>query len=81
MQKELDDIKKEVTQRIYKEFQIQFGGNNRQFAKVVGCNEKTIRLLFDHNQGMSLNLFFKLAAAINMTPSDLLKGLEMKKGD
>jgi hypothetical protein len=50
VQKELDDIKKEVTARIYKEFEIKFGGNNRKFADAVGCNEKTIRLLFDHQQ-------------------------------
>ena len=79
MQKELDDIKKEVTQRIYKEFETKFNGNNRKFAKAVGCNEKTIRLLFDHHQGMSLNLFFKLAAAIEISPSKLLEGLQMKK--
>lgn len=79
MDKELNDIKKEVTQRIYKEFVNKFDGNNRQFAKAVGCNEKTIRLLFDHNQGMTLNLFFKLAAAIDMEPSKLLEGLQIKK--
>lgn len=79
MDKELNDIKKEVTQRIYKEFVNKFDGNNRQFAKAVGCNEKTIRLLFDHNQGMTLNLFFKLAAAIDIKPSKLLEGLQIKK--
>lgn len=79
MDRELNDIKKEVTQRIYKEFVDKFDGNNRKFAKAVGCNEKTIRLLFDHNQGMSLNLFLKLAAAIDIQPSQLLDGLSIKK--
>ncbi|MGQ2985358.1 helix-turn-helix domain-containing protein [Flavobacterium sp.] len=79
MQKELDDIKREVTQRIYKEFQSKFEGNNRKFAKAVGCDEKTIRLIFDHNQGMTLNLFFRIAAAIEVEPSVLLEGLNFKK--
>lgn len=79
MQKKLDEIKKEITDRIYKEFENKFENNNRKFAKAVGCDEKTIRLLFDHNQGMSLNLLFKIAAAIDVKPSELLKDLELKK--
>lgn len=77
MQKELDKIKKEVTQRIHQEFIEKFDGNNRKFAKEVGCNEKTIRKLFDDNQGMTLNLFFKLARAIKIKPSKLLEDLEL----
>lgn len=79
MQKELDAIKKEVTNRIHEEFLVKFDGINRKFAKAVGCNEKTIRKLFDENQGMSLNLFFKLASALDIAPSKLLEGLEIKK--
>ncbi len=81
MRKQLDKIKIEVTQRIYKEFQVKFDGNNRQFAKAAGCNEKTIRMLFDNHQGMTLNLFFKLAAALDKTPSELLNGLKIDKED
>lgn len=77
MQNELDKIKKEVTQRIHVEFLKKFDGNNRKFAKAVDCNEKTIRKLFDDNQGMTLNLFFKLARAIKIKPSELLKDLEL----
>lgn len=78
MQKQLDKIKKEVVQRIHVVFERDFGGNNRKFAKAVGCNEKTVRDLFDHNQGMTLNLLLKIAKAIKITPSQLLEGLEFR---
>jgi len=78
MQKQLEEIKQEVTKRIYKEFMIKFAGNKLQFAKAAGCNEKTIRLLFDEDAGMTLNLLFKLAKALDVEPSELLKGLSIK---
>lgn len=82
MHNELDDLRKEVITRIYNQFQIKFGGNNRSFARAAKCDEKTIRLLWNHekNTGMTLNLLFKLAKALEMTPSKLLEGLEIKEG-
>lgn len=79
MQKELDEIKKEVTKRIYLEFKEKFDGNKRKFAEKAGCDEKTIRLLFDFGQGMTLNLLFKLAFALDVSPSDLIKDLSIKQ--
>lgn len=79
MQKELDDIKKELVDRIRIVYERDFDGNNRKFAKKVGCNEKTVRMLFSDNQGMTINLLFKICFAINISPSELLKGLELKK--
>lgn len=79
MQKELDDIKKELVNRIRIVFMRDFDGNNRKFAKKVGCNEKTVRMLFGDNQGMTINLLFKICSAIDTTPSELLNGLELKK--
>jgi len=81
MQKQLDEIKVEVTKRITKEFLVKFGGNKTQFAKKAGCDEKTIRLLLDFGQGMTLNLLFKLAYALDLNPSDLIKDLHLKKED
>ena len=81
MQKQLDEIKKEVVDRIRIVFLRDFDGNNRKFARAVGCDEKTIRYLFDHNQGMTLNLLLKISRAIQISPSELLKGLEFKKKD
>ncbi|MBC7410109.1 MAG: XRE family transcriptional regulator [Arcicella sp.] len=79
MHNQLDEIKKEVTERIRKEFNAKFDGNKTHFAKSAGCDEKTIRLLFDFGQGMTLNLLFKLASALEMKPSELLDGLELRK--
>jgi len=79
MQNQLDEIKKEVTQRIHKEFLIKFDGNKTHFAKKAGCSEKTIRLLFDFDQGMTLNLLFKLAFALDISVTELLQGLALKK--
>ena len=53
----------------------KYKGNKLQFAKKVGCDEKTIRLIFDNNQGMTLNLFFKIAKALEIKPSELLEDL------
>lgn len=77
MQKELEEIKKEVTSRIHELFLEKFKGNKRHFADAVGCSDKTIRLLFDFGQGMTLNLLFKIANALETTPSDLLKDLQV----
>lgn len=78
MQQQLDRIKEEVTQRVHKLFMEKYAGNKLQFAKAAGCNEKTLRLLFEQGQGMTLNLLFKLAYALEVTPSDLLDGLALK---
>jgi DNA-binding Xre family transcriptional regulator len=78
MQQQLDQLKMEVTKRVYKLFMEKFAGNKSQFAKAAGCDEKTLRLLFEQNQGMTLNLLFKLSFALNVTPSDLLNGIELK---
>ncbi len=77
MQKELDDIKEKITKRIYILFMKKYEGNKSSFAKDIGCNEKTLRLLFDHNQGMTLNLFFKIANALDVEPVELIKNLKI----
>jgi DNA-binding Xre family transcriptional regulator len=57
----------------------KYEGNKLRFAKDAKCDEKAIRLLFDEGQGMTLNLMFKLCHTLDITPSELLKGLEIKK--
>lgn len=56
----------------------KFAGNKLQFAKAAGCDEKALRLLFEQNQGMTLNLLFKLAYALDVPASELLKDLALK---
>jgi DNA-binding Xre family transcriptional regulator len=77
VQKQLDIIKGIVTKRIYILFMEKYKGNKLRFAKEAGCDEKTIRLLFDHNQGMTLNLLFKIALALDIQPSELIKDLSL----
>jgi DNA-binding Xre family transcriptional regulator len=77
-EKQLDKIKKEVTKRLYERFTAKYKGNKLRFAKAAGCDEKAIRLIFDEEQGMTLNLLFKLCRALNVTPSELLSGLQLE---
>ena len=78
-QTELDYIKETLTKRIYILFIEKYKGNKLQFAKKVGCDEKAIRLIFDKNQGMTINLFFKIASALEVEPVDLIKDLKINK--
>ena len=78
MQQQLDKLKEEVTIGVYELFMAKFAGNKLQFAKAAGCDEKTLRLLFEQNQGMTLNLLFKLAHALDVPASELLAGLSLK---
>jgi DNA-binding Xre family transcriptional regulator len=77
VQTELDELKEALTERIRILFMEQHNGNKLQFAKKVGCDEKALRLIFDKNQGMTMNLFFKIAHALEISPSELLKDLKI----
>ena len=79
MEKQLDKLKKEVTKRLYELFMAKYQGNKLRFAKDANCDEKAIRLLFDEGQGMTLNLLLKLCYTLNISPSELLKDIEIKK--
>ena len=78
MQNELDAIQLELTKRIHLLFLEKFNGNKLAFAKAAHCDEKTIRRLFEHQQGMTINLVFKIAFALETNPSLLLDGLCIK---
>lgn len=79
MQNELDAIQLELIKRIHSLFLNKFFGNKLAFSKAVNCDEKTIRRLFENKQGMTINLLFKLACALEVTPSQLLEGLNLTK--
>ncbi|WP_395044265.1 helix-turn-helix domain-containing protein [Flavobacterium sp.] len=79
VQKQLDEIKETLTKRIYILFMEKYNGNKSRFAKDVGCDEKTLRLIFNNKQGMTMNLFFKIANALKIKPEDLIKGLQIFK--
>ena len=77
-QKELEDLKIELSNRIYERFDKLYAGNKSKFADECGCNEKAIRKLFNNEQGLTINLLLKIAKALNTTPSELLEGIELK---
>ena len=77
MQNELDAIQVELTKRIHSLFLEKFHGNKLAFAKATHCDEKTIRRLLEHQQGMTINLLFKIAFALETSPSHLLNGLKL----
>ena len=78
MQKELDDIKIELVNRIYKLFLTKFNGNKTRFAFACKCDEKAIRKIFNHEQGITVNLLLKICKALEITPSELFLGIELK---
>ena len=77
MQNELDAIQLELTKRIHLLFLEKFNGNKLAFSKAAHCDEKTIRRLFEHQQGMTINLLFKIAFALEIKPIQLLDGLSI----
>ncbi|MEN9907596.1 MAG: hypothetical protein RLZZ540_737 [Bacteroidota bacterium] len=79
MQNELDAIQLELTNRIHLLFLEKFNGNKLAFSKAAHCDEKTIRRLFEHQQGMTINLLFKLAFALEVKPIQLLDGLSLNE--
>lgn len=81
MQKELDAIQLELIQRIHLLFLEKFGGNKLAFSKAAHCDEKTIRRLFENQQGMTVNLLFKIAFALDTNPTHLLEGLSIKENE
>lgn len=71
-------FKRKVNQKNYNLFIEKHNGNKSLFAKKAGCDEKTIRLIFDHNQGLTINLFLKIAYALDEEPSELLKDIKLE---
>ena len=76
-QKQLENLKIELTNRIYDRFVEKYDGNKSRFAIACKCDEKAIRKLFNNEQGLTINLLLKIAKALNTTPSELLGGIEL----
>lgn len=79
MRNKWEDIQAEITHRIWVEFDRKFKGNKAKFAREAGCDEKTIRKLFDEGMNMKLELLFKLCDALEIEPSDVLKEIKNRK--
>lgn len=81
MQKQLEKIETELAQRIYKLFMEKFDGNKSAFARASECKETTIRRIFRNEQGITVNLLFRLANALQVPVADLLKDFKIEKED
>ncbi len=79
MQKQLENIEIELSQRIYKLFLSRFDGNKSAFARATGCKETTIRRILRNEQGITFNLLLRIAFALEVSVNELIKNLEIKK--
>lgn len=77
VQKELEDLKIELVDRIHKLFIEKYNGNKSQFAIACKCDEKAIRKIFNGEQGLTVNLLFKICFALQISPSQLFDGIEI----
>lgn len=79
MQKEIEKIESELADRIYKIFIEKYDGNKSAFAKATQCSETTIRRILRKEQGITINLLFRIADALDTTVNQLLKDLKINK--
>ncbi len=79
MQKQLEKIEVELANRIYKLFLEKFDGNKSAFAKASQCNETTIRRIFRNEQGITINLLIRIAFALGISVTDLLKDFKIEQ--
>ena len=78
MQKGLADIEAELVQRIYSLFMKKYNGNKSELARAANCRESTIRRIFRNEQGITINLLLRIASALDIEVSELLKGLDLR---
>lgn len=78
MQKQLEQIEDELTQRIYKLFLVKFNGNKSEFARASQCTETTIRRVFGNKQGITVNLLLRMCNALNVEVEEIMSGLSLK---
>lgn len=81
MQKQLEKIEVKLADRIFKLFMEKFDGNKSAFARASHCKETTIRRIFKYEQGITVNLLFRLANSLDVPVIELLKDLKIEKED
>lgn len=77
--KDIEILEAELVDRIYKLFIAKFDSNKSSFAKASNCTETTIRRILRNEQGITINLLIRIANALDTTPSELLKDLNLNK--
>ena len=79
MQNNLEHIEKELSSRIEALYVQKFAGNKSAFARAVDCRESTIRRIFKNEQSITFNLLVRIAHALDIEISELVKGLSLPK--
>lgn len=79
MQKQLEKIEEELSQRIYKLFMEKFDGNKSAFARASECKETTIRRILSNQQGITFNLLLRIAFALDISLTELIKDFKIEK--
>ena len=79
MQKEIEKIEIELTERIFKLFLEKYSGNKSAFSRACKCRETTIRRILRNEQGITINLLIRISSALDTTVSELFKDLHIKK--
>ncbi|MEN2400609.1 helix-turn-helix transcriptional regulator [Flavobacterium sp. MC2016-06] len=77
--KDIELLETELVDRIYKLFLKKYEGNKSSLARNSNCTEATIRRIFRNEQGITVNLLIRIANALDTTPSELLRDLNLKK--
>lgn len=77
MGQDLINIEKELSKRIENLFLLRFNGNKSEFARAAKCRESTIRRIFKNEQSITFNLLLRIANALEVEVSELVKGLHL----
>lgn len=77
MSDELAEIEAELSKRIYNLFIKKYDGNKSKFALASDCRESTIRRILRNEQGITINLLLRIAKALDVEITELLKGLSL----
>jgi len=74
-----EEIEKKLSEKIYKLALEKFNGNNSRFADASECSETTVRRVFAHKQRMTLNLLLRFCNALDVSITDLFKGIDLQE--
>lgn len=76
MQKQLEELEAKINKEIYNRFLEKFRDNKSAFARAAHCRETTIRRIFNNEQSITVPLLLRLCAALDVEPSELLRGIK-----
>ena len=79
MRRQIEQNEAKLSQRIYELFLLKFKGNKSAFARASNCSEGAVRKVFQNKQSITFNLLLRFAGALEVSLTDLVKGLDLNK--